>query len=486
LFILFGFPHMNGYILVVDDDKDLCGLICTLLNREGYETAQAHDGGGALKLLAQREPDVMLLDCIIPEPNGMTIIALMRDQYPGLPIIMITAYAGVAGAVCAIKAGAWEYLPKPFDNQNVIELVNKAIKLRSVRRDGENPVLTSHKERVLEAMGHSRSMEMLASEIVMVADTDFSVVIQGETGTGKGLVAKLIHDSSPRIKGPLVAVDCGSMSDTLIENELFGHEKGSYTGAHQTGIGKFESASDGSLFLDEIANMSLIAQPRLLRALQDRVITRVGGNQEIKVDARIISASHANLIDSVVNGAFREDLYYRLNEYALHITALRDRRDDILFLAKKFLRSASKELGYETSGISPDAENILYHADWPGNVRELRSVMRRSCLVAQGKIIQAEHLAVGGRRSVTNASGTSVCAMKSAETNSLKDGDSLKQIVQVSVDSIEKEIIVDMMKTNGNNKAKVARLLKIDYKTLSNKLKKITGGDSSNEKENQC
>jgi two-component system, NtrC family, response regulator HydG len=477
---------MTGYILVVDDDKDICNLLCTLLVREGYETAQAHDGRTALKLLAQREPDVMLLDCIIPEPNGMTIIALMRDRYPELPIIMITAYAGVAGAVCAIKAGAWEYLPKPFDNLNVIELVNKAVKLRSARRDTGNPALTSHKERVLDAMGYSRQMEALAGEIVMVAETDFSVVIQGETGAGKGVVAKLIHDSSPRIKGPLVAVDCGAMSDTLIENELFGHEKGSYTGAHQTGIGKFESSAGGTLFLDEIANMSLLAQPRLLRALQDRVITRVGGNQEIKIDARIISASHANLIDSVVDGAFREDLYYRLNEYALHITALRDRRDDILYLAKKFLRSASKELGHDMPALSPAAENILYHADWPGNARELRSVMRRSCLVSQGKTIQAEHLAFCGRKSVACSRGTPADAMKHAETNLLQGCDSLKKVVQIRVDSIEQEIIADMMRNNGNNKAKVARLLKMDYKTLSNKLKKITGGDRSNEKDKQC
>ncbi|MDD5033444.1 MAG: sigma-54 dependent transcriptional regulator [Methylococcaceae bacterium] len=461
----------QGYVLIIDDDKDICQLLSFLLEREGYETQKGHDGNSAMQLLANREPDVLLLDSIIPEPNGMVVLSHARALYPQLPVVIITGNAGVMGAVCAIKAGAWDYLPKPFDNGKVLELVERAVKTRGGRHGLNKKLSVDTKARISHLMGMSQKIQNLSNDLTRVAHTDFSVIIQGETGTGKELVAKNIHLASPRAQRPFIAVDCGAIPDTLIENELFGHDKGSYTGADQGRGGKFEAAEGGTLFLDEIVNTSLSAQCKLLRALQERVIFRIGGNKAIPVNVRVISASHENLLNAVVQGKFREDLYYRLNEYIIFIPPLRERPEDILTLAIRFLAETCSELGRSIPEFTLSAKELLLNYHWPGNVRELRAVIRRAALISEGEI-EVRDLGLNHQQ-IANPLQDSKNSCLDCMNSLCLEGPSLKEIVQSNTEKIERIIILDALKQTGNNKAETARLLNIDYKTLYYKLKKI-------------
>ena len=460
----------SGYVLIIDDNKDICDLLTHLLEQSGYQTQQGYDGATAIKLLAQREPDVLLLDSVIPEPNGMAVLAKAHLLYPQLPVIIITGTAGILSAVCAIKAGAWDYLPKPFDNNRVLELVNRAVQTRENRCDSNDKANKDTSNRILAIMGNSPETQRVIKDIVRVAHTDFSVIIQGETGTGKELIAKKIHLASQRATADFVPIDCGAMSDSLIENELFGHEKGSYTGADHVCIGKFEAANGGTLFLDEIANMSLSAQAKLLRVLQERVIYRIGAIKPIPVNVRVLAASNEDLLDAVVKGTFREDLYYRLNEYVIRLEPLRNRHEDILFLAHRFMEETCLELGKEPLDFSIAAKESLLRYRWPGNVRELRAVMRRAALISENEV-DVEDLGL-----VVRETAVSLPAKKNnldVIPSFCLEGSSLKEITQLNIDEIERIIIQDTLKKTGNNKAEAARRLNIDYKTLCSKLKKI-------------
>ena len=460
----------SGYVLIIDDNKDICDLLTHLLEQAGYQTQQGYDGATAIKLLAQREPDVLLLDSVIPEPNGMAVLAKAHLLYPQLPVIIITGTAGILSAVCAIKGGAWDYLPKPFDNNRVLELVNRAVQTRENKCDSNDQVNKNISDRILAIMGNSPETQRVIKDIVRVAHTDFSVIIQGETGTGKELIAKKIHLASQRATADFVPIDCGAMSDSLIENELFGHEKGSYTGADHVCIGKFEAANGGTLFLDEIANMSLSAQAKLLRVLQERVIYRIGAIKPISINVRVLAASNENLLDAVVKGTFREDLYYRLNEYVIRLEPLRNRHEDILFLAHRFMEETCLELNKEPLDFSIAAKESILRYRWPGNVRELRAVMRRAALISENEV-NVEDLGLVVRE--TSASLPMKKNSLDIIPNFYLEGSSLKEITQLNIDEIERIIIQNTLKKTGNNKAEAARRLNIDYKTLCSKLKKI-------------
>ncbi|MEI7869681.1 MAG: sigma-54 dependent transcriptional regulator [Candidatus Methylumidiphilus sp.] len=469
----------HGYVLIIDDDKDICELLSFLLEHAGYETQQGYDGSTAMRLLAQREPDVMLLDSIIPEPNGMVVLAHAHILYPQLPVVIITGNAGILSAVCAIKAGAWDYIPKPFDNASVLKLVDRAMKTRWSKQDTDSNSNLGIRDRVASLMGNSHKIQCLVNDLIRVAHTEFSVIIQGETGTGKELVATNIHRASPRKDGPFIPIDCGAIPDSLIENELFGHEKGSYTGADHGQAGKFEAAEGGTLFLDEIANMSLSAQSKLLRALQERIVYRIGGVKPIPVNVRVLAASNENLLDAVVKGKFREDLYYRLNEYVIRIPPLRERPEDILTLADRFIEETSAELDKPKIDFSISAKEALLRYLWPGNVRELRAVVRRSSLISDGEI-KPEDLNLNVRQTVKPfpmVANNPASVIKNSGIDPLQnlclDGSSLKEITQLNIDEIERIVILDTLKKTGNNKAEAARRLNIDYKTLYSKLKKI-------------
>lgn len=465
-------PINLGYVLIIDDNKDICDLLAHLLENAGYQTQQGYDGVTALKLLSQRQPDVLLLDSVIPEPNGMAVLAKARILYPQLPVIIITGTAGILSAVCAIKAGAWDYLPKPFDNNRVLELVNRAVQMRISSGVVNSSANKDTSDRILAIMGNSPETQRVIKDIVRVAHTDFSVIIQGETGTGKELIAKKIHLASQRANADFIPIDCGAISESLIENELFGHEKGSYTGADHVSIGKFEAANGGTLFLDEIANMSLSAQAKLLRALQERVVYRVGGIKPIPVNVRVLAASNEDLLDAVVKGTFREDLYYRLNEYVIRLQPLRNRHEDILFLAHRFMAETCLELGKHPLDFSVEAKESLLRYPWPGNVRELRAVIRRAALVSENEIdVDVDDLGLVVR--ATPASLQTKKTHHDVMQNFCLEGASLKEITQLNIDEIERIIIHDTLKKTGNNKAEAARRLNIDYKTLCTKLKKI-------------
>jgi two-component system nitrogen regulation response regulator GlnG len=325
-------------------------------------------------------------------------------------------------------------------------------------------------------MGDSHEIQCVTKDIIRVAHTGFSVIIQGETGTGKELIAKNIHLASKRSAGPFIPVDCGAIADSLIENELFGHEKGSYTGADSIRKGKFEAAEGGTLFLDEIANMPLSAQAKLLRVLQERVVYRIGGIKAIPINVRILAASNECLLDAVVKGKFREDLYYRLNEYVIRIPPLRDRLDDILFLANRFIAETCAELGKEPMDFTIAAKAMLLRYSWSGNVRELRAVIRRAALIADQQI-DTDNLSLVFKEDVLP-----IPPIRKSFADCVPDfcfeGKSLKEITQYNVDQMERIVIREILIKTKNNKAEAARLLNIDYKTLYTKLKKINKDDS--------
>ena len=467
-------------ILIVDDDSEVRWVLRSLVEQEGMEALEACHGEDALKIVSLQSPDVVLLDIRMPGIDGIEVLVRLRKMDGDLPVIMITAFGSIKDAVHTVKSGAYDYLTKPFENELVLLTIRRALKERQLKR--RLRVLETHAEEhfsLQEMMGRSQAICNLEAEVNLVAPTDFTVLVTGETGTGKELVARAIHASSHRVSGRFVAVNCGAIPETLIESELFGYEKGAFTGADRTTRGKFEAASSGTLFLDEISSLPLSMQSRLLRVLQERRFYAVGGTKEINVDARIVAATNRDL--STANPAvFRPDLYHRLSGYVLHVPPLRSRREDLIFLAKRFLDLTNQELGKSIRGFTETAVAMLLAYDWPGNVREQRNIICRAVLLADD-MIDARHL--GFLR--TNGVGIQV-----RESPHMVDAGniSLKDIVRRSTIAVEREVITQVLRKSLWNKAKAARLLKIDYKTMLTKLKEYTisekgDGDGRQERE---
>jgi len=456
----------NSRVLVVDDDKNICILLSSLVEREGFEALVAEDGEMALKMIRSEDPDLLLLDIIMPGMDGMEVLRQAKDLDRELPVVLITGYADVQGAVKAMKAGAYDYLPKPFNDHEVIRVIHRALADRGLKKEVKE--LSSRLQEntgLREIMGPSDAVARLISEVTLVAESDFSVVIVGETGSGKEVIAQAIHQSSLRSKEPFIPVDCGAIPETLLESELFGHEKGAFTDADRQKVGRFESAQGGTLFLDEISNMPLSSQAKLLRTLQEKKIYRVGGTKPIDVNVRLLVASNQDLYELADLGSFRKDLFYRLNEFSIKIPPLRERKDDIPYLAKRFLDQANKELNKKIKGFSESALNLLFSYNWPGNVRQLRSAIRRAVLLAE-EIVSENHLEIK-RVDVPGMAFTP--KVEGAPWKNL----SLKAIIQESVNAVEREVLREVLKSTGGNKAKAARLLQIDYKTIHGKVKKF-------------
>jgi two-component system nitrogen regulation response regulator GlnG len=460
------------HALVVDDDRDIRRMLSMVLTREGIQVTEAEDGDSAVRQLHRRLPDVMLLDVKMPRRDGMDVLRDVRGRHPDLPVVMMTAFAGVNGAIEAIRCGAVDYLPKPFDNRNVVRIVKRALASREpiaandAERSPASPAnRASLSDWLAQSMGPSAAIRHLADELAAVVATDFSVVIQGETGTGKELIARTIHRFSHRASGPFVAVDCGAIPESLLENELFGHEKGAFTGADRRELGRFEAAAGGTLFLDELANLPLPSQAALLRVLQERTVVRVGGHSGVDIDVRVVVASNEDLAEAVQAGRFRQDLWYRLSEFQVRLPALRERRDDILHLAEQFRRQAQADLNRPVPPFASSAKERLLSFDWPGNVRELRLVVRRAALLAEHEITD-EQIRVRSRPRQE--------ADRAADSEDVPLGRaSLREIVQDSVNRIERRVLVKALRQCRGNKAEAARLLRIDYKTIYNKLKKF-------------
>jgi two-component system nitrogen regulation response regulator GlnG len=456
----------KGRILIVDDDKGICMILSDLMKKEGFETLTVYDGEKALKTIQSESPDLLLVDMMLPGMDGMEVLKRTRELDQELPVVFITAHADSRGAVKAIKAGAHDYLSKPFDNYEVIRVVHRALAERELKlrvRELSNQLKGSSP--LQEKMGPSDAVVRLVSEVNRVAQSDFTVIIIGETGSGKEVVARAIYDTSSRSKGPFIPVDCGAIPETLLESELFGHERGAFTGAEIQKPGKFEIAQGGTIFLDEISNMPLGSQAKLLRVLQEKKVYRVGGTKPINVDVRLLVASNQDLHELALSGSFRRDLFYRLNEFTIYIPPLRDRKEDIPYLAKRFLDSANTELSKQIKGFSESAINVLFGYNWPGNVRQLRSIIRRASLLADD-LITEKHLELK-RVDVPGMAFTP--KVQGAPWKNL----SLKEILQQSITAVEREVLDQVLKQTGGNKAKAARLLQIDYKTIHEKVKKL-------------
>ncbi len=454
----------NDLILIVDDDEDISLMLSALMRREGLANLVAHDGETALQMVPVERPDMLLVDVRMPGIDGMEVLKRAKEIAPDLPVVLITAYAEVPAAVAAMRAGAFDYLPKPFDHTEVIQVVRAALAERERRRRSNTQDIAANNCLRL-MMGPSDAVTRIIREVNRVAHSNFSVIIQGETGSGKELVARAIYQLSPRAQAPFIPLDCGAIPETLIESELFGYQKGAFTGATAPKPGKFEAAHEGTLFLDEIANLPLGAQTRLLRVLQEKAVLRLGATRPIKIDVRLLTASNRELQGLVASGQMREDLYFRLNEFTITVPALRDRKDDIPYLAKRFMDITNKELQKNVRGFSEYSLEGLLNYNWPGNVRQLRSVIRRAVLLADD-IITEKHLDIK-RAPVPGLAFTP--KILGTPWNEL----SLREIVHRSVVTVEREVVIQALKYTRGNKAKAARLLQIDYKTIHTKLKQF-------------
>ncbi|MHB8069372.1 MAG: sigma-54-dependent transcriptional regulator [Desulfobaccales bacterium] len=451
-------------VLIVDDDREISAMLSALMKKEGLIGLVAHDGETALQMVPVVMPDMLLVDVKMPGIDGIEVLKRVKETDPQLPVVLITAYAEIPSSVEAMRAGAFDYLPKPFDHTEVIRVIRAALAGRKRRHepqaDQEGGV-----HYLLLMMGPSDAITQVIREVNRVAQSDFSVIIQGETGAGKELVARAIHQLSHRAEAPFIPLDCGSIPETLIESELFGYQKGAFTGAMTSKTGKFEAAHGGTLFLDEIANLPLSAQAKLLRVLQEKKVLRLGATLPVKVDVRLLTASNQELQGLVKSGQMREDIYFRLNEFTITIPPLRERRDDILYLAKRFLDITNKELQKNVQRFSDYCLDALLSYNWPGNVRQLRSVIRRAVLLADD-IITEKHLEIKSTPAPEPVFTPQVQGAPWCEQ-------SLREIVHRSTVTVEREVLIQALRYTDGNKAKAARLLQIDYKTMYNKLKQF-------------
>lgn len=464
-------------ILIIDDEISVCTLLTSFLSRNGYDAQSCTSGMEALRMLKKERYDIILCDYHLQDITGKELFEEIQPRYPDMIVIFITGYADVRVAVDLIKNGAYHYLSKPLYPDEILKIIGTAltegnkpaamsVQARSADLKAETNDVSSPDDYVI---GDSQASRRLFEYVNLVAPTDYSVIIYGETGTGKEALAHLIHQKSNRKNGPFIAIDCGSLSKELAASELFGHEKGAFTGALNTKEGAFEQAEGGTLFLDEINNLSYEVQVYLLRALQEKSVRRVGGVKTIKVDIRIIVASNEDLYEEVLNKAFREDLYHRLNEFTLKVPALRERETDLPFFIDVFLRSAGRELGKSIAGISDQVRELLMAYKWPGNIRELKNVIRRACLLTPaGKEISPKVLPL----ELLNSKNMSFFpahlqqAGNSGEEDTEQDS-SLKSAALLG----EQKRIMEVLQQVKFNKTKAAEILNIDRKTLYNKLR---------------
>lgn len=459
-------------ILVVDDIEEIRVFLARFLKQEGYKVVSASNGQAAVETVKYQSPDAVIMDIQMPVMDGKEAMQKMRSIDPLLPVILITAYGAVDSAVKAVKLGAYDYIIKPFGKEKVMVTLKNALnelklKCEIKRLQSDLGTRTS----LSELMGSSDEIKEVFNQVNRVAPTDFTVILYGETGSGKELIAQAIHDQSPRRDNKIVAIDCGAIPENLLESELFGYEKGAFTGADKRKEGYFESASGGTLFLDEISNLSLQMQGKLLRVIEERRIMKLGGEDNIAINVRIIAASNKRLEVLVKAGEFKEDLYHRLNQFAIEIPALRNRRRDIIYISRRFLREINQELNKSITGFSTSAIECLFNYKWSGNVRELRNVIRQAVLLcSDNAVIEAADLDIANQKLETDLPDSQKEQPLRTEIDNY-DNVSLKDIVKRGVSNIERKVITDVLNRTGGNKSKAARMLKIDYKTMHYKIK---------------
>jgi len=450
----------NTYrILIVDDEDNVRRMLTTAFSLQGHETLCANNGQMALQLFANTPPDVVLMDIRMPEMNGIEALKEMRAQHSRIPVILMTAYAEVETAVEALRSGAFDYVIKPFDLDELNLLIQRALQLQSMKQE----IRSLHQALSTSwQWGHiltnSARMMDLCKDTAKISLSQANVLISGESGTGKELIARAIHYNSRRVNGPFIKINCAALPESLLESELFGHEKGAFTGAQTLRQGLFERAHQGTLLLDEIGEMPLALQAKLLRILQEREFERIGGHQTIQVDIRILAATNRDLQAMVKDGTFREDLFYRLNVIHLMLPPLRERREDIPLLANHFLQKFSSENQRDIIEIDPAAMSLLCGGSWPGNIRELSNVIERTVVMMNtGAVIFAEDLPASFRHSTSHS--TEVRPTQSGERN-------LKEEIKRE----ERRIIVEVLEQQEGNRTRTALMLGITRRALMYKL----------------
>jgi two-component system response regulator HydG len=445
-------------LLIVDDDSTHRTMLRTLIGGWGYDVVEADDGSTAIETVQKHPFDLVLMDVRMLKVSGLEALEEIKAFNPAIPVTIMTAYSSVETAVEALKKGAYDYLTKPLDFDKLRLTIERA--MEHTRLKEENRILKENLGKHFDMqniVGRSPAMMRLMETVAHVAPSEATVMITGSSGTGKELIAGMIHFNSPRKEGPFIKINCAAITETLLESELFGHEKGSFTGADRRKEGRFYQAHQGSLFLDEVSEMPLTMQVKLLRVLQERELTRVGGEEVIKMDVRVIAATNRDLVDLKRKGLFREDLYYRLNVVSLEIPPLSERKDDIPLLARHFLKMFSEKNNKEIKGFTPRAMDRLIRHDWPGNVRELMNAVERGVVLTRTEYLDEQDFAIMQNGSQPFAEAVPVFDGKE---NSL------------SLEAVEKAAVLRMLEAANGNKSQAARRLGITRKTLHKKLKK--------------
>ncbi len=463
-------------VLIVDDEPNLRKILSAQLTRDGYDVLTAEDGEQGLHVLREHHIDLVITDLKMPKVDGMTLLKRALEEEPELPVVLVTAHGTIDTAVEALKLGAFDFVTKPFDKDEVRQIVAKALKTRELRGADATPAPSGARFGII---GSSQGIAELYAILERVADTPTTVLITGESGTGKELVARALHEHSSRKEKPFIKVNCAAIPKELIESELFGYERGAFTGAVASKPGRFELANGGTLFLDEIGEIPIEMQVKLLRALQESEFERVGGIKTIRVDVRLVAATNRDLKKLIATGAFREDLFYRLNVVPIRLPALRERTGDIPLLVEHFLAKFNGRLRKKVEGVEPDAMEALVQYPWPGNIRELENVIERAVLFCDTSKLHATDLPldVRGIPAIANA------PLPEADLQVALAGEGgLKGHVKVAMSRLERELVSRALKQTNNNVTHAARLLKISRKGLQLKMKELGLREGSSDK----
>jgi DNA-binding NtrC family response regulator len=439
-------------LLIVDDETDSRDALAELADRWGYEVQTASDGTEALRRAIEWHPDVILTDLVMPNMDGLWLLRALRAELPDCPVVLLTGRGTVQTAVQAIKEGAYDFIEKPLEISRLRVVLDRALEKKETMREVQ---LLRRRLAALapgtDMIGSGPAMQRVFELVKKVAPANASVVIAGESGTGKEVVARAIHSLSQRKEKPFVALNCGAIPPTLIESELFGYERGAFTGADQRRLGNFELAHGGTLFLDEIGELPVEMQGKFLRVLEERKVRRLGGKSEVEVDVRVLCATNRDLKEEIKRGRFREDLYFRLHVFSIQLPALKERREDVPLLVQHFIEKFNGETGKHVQGVTPGAMNVLQGYAWPGNIRELRNTVERAMILTDGDVIDEEHLPPDMRPTRPEAAV-------------------LRVPLGIQLREVEKEYILSSLQKNGGNKARTAEILGISEKTLYNKL----------------
>lgn len=437
-------------VLIVDDDTTFCLMLNTFLSKHGFEVEQSYSYGDAVNKISSFGPDIVLTDLRLPENDGLDVLKAVMHERPGTPVVLMTSYGEIRTAVQAMRLGAFDYVTKPVNPDEILLTIRRG--LTQGVQENHVPVETKKSEKTtFYVEGISASAKKISDHIDLVAPTNISVVILGESGTGKEYIARKIHMLSQRSDKPFVAIDCGALPPELAGSELFGHKKGAFTGAISDKPGQFVVADGGTIFLDEIGNLSYDTQVQLLRAIQERKIKPIGANKEVNIDVRIIAATNEDLKAVVAKGEFREDLYHRLNEFTISVPSLRNRHDDIMLFAEHFLKEANKELGKNVEAFDPEVTRIFYKYPWPGNIREFKNIIKRAVLLTRDRIILKETLP----------------DELIEESKQFSGFPEVRDMMQRN----ERDLIISTLEKAKFNKSMAAKLLNVDRKTLYIKMK---------------